>query len=254
MKSKHGRTLAVLTATSFIALASPSHGATVSYSLGEFQTVDSTGAFPANNAANIDSFDNTTGTLHAPYTTTIYARSAASGTQTARRVKLYLQFDLSTLTTETISSATLVFSAYSLNDLTAAVNNPNLWVSQLTNDWKSGGSPDPVFQPAITTSVDGGSVTSGTGTDLYPGTNYRNTTAYSINVKDIVENWQGGDTNNGLILELNTNAGENSNNHNQGIGLQPGSVILNVTAVPEPASGLLVGLASGFLLRRRRTH
>ena len=224
-------TVSLLAVLASCALSHHSEAQLVTHNLTEFQTVDSNGVFPATNGNNLDSFGSA-----APFSTTAYVRSATSGT--AQRVKLYLQFDLSTLTTEEITSATLDFSAYSLNDRVAAVNNPDLFVSQLQDDWAPGGTPDPIFQPVLLESVNGGSVTSGTGEDLFPGTTNRNTNGYSIDVTSIVQNIQDGDVNNGFILELNDAAGGLSSSHAQGIGLNTSSLVLRVISGENPTTTL----------------
>lgn len=230
------RTASLCAVLASCALSHHSGAQVVTHSLTEFQTIDSNGLFPASNAANLSSFGSA-----APFATDAYVRSATNGSQTPRRVKLYLQFDLSTLTTDEITSATLDFSAYSLNDRTAAANNPDLFVSQLQDDWAPGGAPDPIFQPILIESVNGGGVTSGTGSDHFfvgGSPEYRNPTDYSIDVTSIVQNIQGGDTNNGLILELNDLAGGLSNNHSQGIGLNTSTLVLRVIAGDNPLTTL----------------
>ena len=171
-------TVSFLAVLASCALSHNSGAQIVTHSLTEFQTIDSNGLFPADNAANLSSFGSA-----APFTTTAYVRAATSNDGAARRVKLYLQFDLSTLPTEELTLATLDFSAYSLNDRTADSNNPDLFVSQLQDDWAPGGAPDPIFQPTLVESVNGGGVTSGTGSDHFfvgGSPEYRNPTDYSI--------------------------------------------------------------------------
>ena len=225
------RTVPLFVVLASCALSHHSEAQLVTHNLTEFQTVDSNGLFPATNGNNPISFGSS-----APFATTTYVRSATSGA--AQRVKLYLQFDLSTLTTDEITSATLDFSAYSLNDRVAAVNNPDLFVSQLQDDWAPDGTPDPIFQPVLLESVNGGGVTSGTGEDLFPGTANRNTTDYSIDVTSIVQNIQDGDVNNGFILELNDAAGGLSSSHAQGIGLNTSSLVLRVISGDNPTTTL----------------
>ncbi|BCX50329.1 hypothetical protein HAHE_42370 [Haloferula helveola] len=213
----------------------------VSYGLVEFQTVDVNGDFPADGSNNIDKFDvagSSSGTV-APFDTTTYVRASASGTTAnfPRRAQLLLQFDLAALAANsTIADAQLEFSAYSLNDLTNSGNDPDLFVSQVADDWSpaGGGALDPDYNPAVVGSpVNAGKVTSGTGTDLYtgggfvPGT-YRNSTPYSIDVTDIVRSWQGGAANHGFHLELG-----NTISHDQGLGIDPATLALKVTVVSK---------------------
>ncbi|MFC7337693.1 Ig-like domain-containing protein [Haloferula chungangensis] len=221
------------------------------FDLVEFQTVDFNNLFPANGSNNIDVFDSTgtTSATAAPFDTTAYVRSSVNSNAAfvPRRAQLYLQFDLSGLGQDTIARATLDFSAYSLNDLTAAVNSPELFVSQLAGDWSPSGDEgtlNPVFDPVLYETVSGGGVTSGTGTDLYtgggftPGT-FRNTTVYSVDVTNIVRNWQDGDPNHGLHLELG-----DSVSFNQGIGIDPSSLKLNVIAADTPVPTLSTDFSS----------
>lgn len=223
-----------------------SSASAASFALGDYQTVDANGLFPATGANNVDKFDTLgsgAGNL-APFTTDAYVRGSSAAANTNRRVQLFLQFDLTSLAADQINSATLEFSAFSLNDLTAAINNPNLFVSQLALDWASG---QPVFDPAtVGDAIDAGGVTSGTGTDLDAGGVFRNVTDYSIDVTSIVSNWQAGDANYGLLLQL----GDSTTN--QGLGIDTSTLNLNVNAIPEPSSMGLLGLASVLLLRRRR--
>ena len=203
------------------------------FPLTEFQTVDSAGLFPASGSNNIDKFDvagTSSGTV-APFDTLAYVRSSATG---ARSVQLFLQFDLAGLDSETIVGSTLDFNAYSLNDITA--NSTTLFLSQVAGDWSPAGGDalNPDYDPVITgLPVNGGSVTSETGADFYtaggfsPGT-YRNSVDYSIDVTSIVQNWQTGDPNHGFHLELG-----DSTSINQGIGIDPASLILNIATSPE---------------------
>ncbi|MEN8871104.1 MAG: sulfatase-like hydrolase/transferase [Akkermansiaceae bacterium] len=215
------------------------------FPLIEFQTVDSDGFFPASGSNNIDKFDvagTSSGTV-APFDTLAYARS--SGTA-ARSAQLFLQFSLDGLDANAVASATLDFNAYSLNDLLA--NDTTLFVSQITNDWSPAGNAgalNPDYDPAITgPPVNGGSVTSGTGGDLYtgggfnPGT-YRNSTAYSVDVTGIVQNWQEGEPNHGFHLELG-----DSTTINQGLGIDPASLILNIATIPS--ASVFADWISGF--------
>ncbi|MDF7826668.1 sulfatase-like hydrolase/transferase [Pontiellaceae bacterium B12227] len=198
----------------------------VTYSLGEVQTVDINGVFPATADNSVDKFDvsGVANNVIAPFDTTAYLRGA-SASKPGRTAKLYLQFDLTGLTAQTISGATLAFDAYSLNDTV----DLTLSVHQLTSDWDPSGMPDPTWDPAvITTIATGQSIISGTGTDQYDGGGtgdpiYRNTTSYSLDVSTIVENWQSGDSNNGFMIEFNDMASNN------GIGLDTNSVQLSVT-------------------------
>ena len=230
-------TIAVLTSC---ALSQYSGAQVETFDLTEFQTIDSSGVFPAVNGDNLNSFG-----ADAPFETATYVRSTTNG-NAPQRLKLYLQFDLSTLSADEIVSATLEFSAYSLNDRVADNNNPNLFVSQLQDDWApDGGDPDnpatPIFQPALVESVNGGGVTSGTGTDHFflGGTpEYRNPTDYSIDILSIVQNYQDGDINNGLILELNDNADGPSSDHAQGIGIDTSSLILRTITGDNPITTL----------------
>lgn len=221
------------------------------YSLAEYQTVDPNGLFPATGSNNVDKFDvsGSANNVIAPFTTTAYIRSATTATP---RVRLYMQFDLTGLTTEQITSATLEFNAYSLNDLNA--NALTLNVSQLTNDWDPAGTPNPVWNPAtVTTIATGQSIVSGTETDLYNGGGtgaavYRNTTSYSLNVASIVENWQAGGTNNGFLLDF-----ASMDTLSNGLGLDVSSIKL--TVIPEPGTYALLAGLTGLvfvMLRRRR--
>lgn len=229
------------------ALLATSLSAAVSFGLSDYQTVDADGLFPATGSNNIDKFD-TLGTGAgnlAPFTTDLYVRGSSVAANTARRVQLFLQFDLTALAADQINTATLEFSAFSLNDLTAAINNPNLFVSQLAADWAAG---QPTFDAAaIGSPIDGGGVTSGLGTDQDAGGVFRNVTGYSIDVTSIIQNWQGGDANNGFLLQL----GDSTSN--QGIGIDGATVMLNVDAIPEPSSMGLLSVAGLLLLRRRRS-
>lgn len=207
------------------------------FSLETFQTVDENDLFPATEGGNLDKYD-TSGTAHntvAPFTTEIYVRAATGNV--SRRTHLFLKFDLADLTAEQISRATLDFSAYSLNDIPNAVNNPDLFVSQLAEDWSPDGFPDPIYAPELVGEpINAGGVTSGTGTDLYDSgeeltgaPTYRNVTPYSIDVTNIVRNWQDDDSNYGFHLQLG-----DSVSHNQGIGIDPETLVLNVNQNPSP--------------------
>lgn len=215
------------------------------FPLVEFQTVDFDGFFPASGSNNVDKFDiagTTSGTV-APFDTLAYVRSSATS---ARSVQLFLQFDLAGLDSNTFTSATLDFDAYSLNDLTT--NGTTLFVSQVTDEWSPAGDAgllNPDYDPAITgLAVNGGFVTSGTGNDFYtgggfnPGT-YRKPSAYSIDVTSIVQNWQGGEPNHGFHLELG-----DSTTINQGVGLDPASLILNISSIPN--ASLFADWIGGF--------
>lgn len=236
----------IITIIIMVALLSVSvgHAAEVSYLLSEHQTVDANGLFPAADAAenNIDKFD-TLGTANnaiAPFTTTAYIRSSSN--KPGRRVRLYLQFDLSGLTSQTITGATLEFDAYSLSEVSS--NDLTLDVHQLTNDWDPVGTPDLVWDPAvITSSVTGQSITSGTDTDLYDGGGtgspvYRNTTAYSLDVANIVKNWQSGDTNHGVVIDFPT-----MDTINNGLGLDVSSVQLTVQAADTTRPNIILIMA-----------
>lgn len=225
--------------------ASPVRAAVSAFPWGEFQTVDFIGDFPATGDNNLDKFD-TAGTAHntvAPFDTTIYVRASTNLATPARPTCLYLYFDLSGMSPETLVGSTLEFSAYSLND--QAQNDEDILVSQLANAWNPAGMPDPVFDPVIVGSaVNGGSVVSGTGTDQYDSglvldgnPVYRNTTTYSIDITSIVANWHRGDANHGFFLELG-----DSQSENQGIGIDPGTLFLNVDQVPNP--GVTLSTAS----------
>lgn len=215
------------------------------FPLTEFQTVDSDGFFPASGSNNIDRFDvaGTSSGAVAPFDTLAYVRSSGIS---SRSVQLFLQFSLSGLEADTVASATLDFNAYSLNDLIS--NDTILFLSQVTDDWSPAGNAGPLnpdYDPAITgLPINGGSVTSITGDDLYtdggfnPGT-FRNPTDYSVDVTSIVQNWQGGAPNHGFHLELG-----DSTTINQGIGIDPSSLILNISTIP---SGLVFAdWISGF--------
>ena len=230
------RSLPILAALATFGLSQQSEAQIETHNLTEFQTIDANGLFPANDVGNINSFGSA-----APFATTAYVRSATNGAQVPRRVKLFLQFDLSTLTTDEITTATLDFSAYSLNDRMNDANNPTLFVSQLTDDWAPDIDPAPIFQPTLTVSVDGGGVTSGTGSDHFfaSGTpEYRNITPYSIDVTNIIQNIQNGDTNNGFILELDDAAGGNASNHAQGLGIDQSTLVLKVVTGNNPLATL----------------
>lgn len=221
--------LAALTSYAFCSLAAAQ--TTTPFSFTEHQTVDINGIFPADQSNNIAVFSTDAdggGTLGNPYTTTVYSRAASNNGASfqGRRVQLYLQFDTTGLTAETISSATLEFDAFSLNNLANAVNNPNIVISQLTNDWDpaGGGALDPVFDPAVTTTV----------IDNVSDTSVGNiVTSYSIEVASIVQNWQSGEVNNGFLLEMG-----DSVSFNQGLGIDIATLALNVTQVPNPTATL----------------
>ena len=231
------RSLPILAVLASFGLSHQSEAQVETHNLTEFQTVDTLGIFPAVNGGNLNSFG--TGN-NAPFETAAYVRSTTNGNQ-SQRLKLYLQFDLSTLSTNPNTTATLDFNAYSLNDRTNDVNNPTLFVSQLTDDWAPAGAPDPIFQPALTASVNGGGVTSGTGSDHFfaSGTpEYRNITPYSIDVTRMIHNIQNGDANNGFILELGDAAGGNASNHAQGIGIDTSTLVLKVFSGANPITTL----------------
>lgn len=251
MKSHHFSS--ALCSILLFAATSPASATVTPYGLDEYQTVDTNGTFPAAGSNNIDKFD-TAGTAHnavAPFTTTVYVRSSASGTagNLPRRTQLFLQFDLAALTANTINSATLEFSAYSLNDKSAlGTDDPDLFISQLANDWAPGGTPDPTYNPAtIGSSINAGSIVSGTQTDIYDSgltltgsPVYRNTTAYSIDVTSIVQNWQSGDPNHGFHLELGDTISQN-----QGLGIDPATLVLNVEEFsPNPSASLSTASAA----------
>ena len=206
-----------------------SSAATVAFSVDESQTVDSAGTFPGAGSNNLSKFTTAGG---GAFDTTDYIRGSSS--DALRRVRLFIQFDLTGLTGDTITSAELKFDGYSLND----INSGTISVSQVTNDWAPGGTPDPTYSPATTNAVTQ-ALNIGAGG---PGT----AASYTFDVTTIAQNWQGGDTNNGFFIELTSDTIDN--------GLGMNNFSLDVTSVPEPSSAALLGLGSLALILRRRSN
>lgn len=163
------------------------------------QTVDSDGDVPGDGSNNLEKFSPDDG---APYTSSLYLRS---GSNTARRVRAFMKFDLSALANEPISSATLEFNAYSLNGST----NVDLQVVALAADWTVNGSPEPTYAHATIGNV----INAG---DISTGRDASGTQDFSIDLTAVVQNWQSGIwPNYGIRLQLSNDT------VNNGLGIQP---------------------------------
>ena len=177
------------------------------------QTVDSNDDVPGNGSNNLEKFSPDDG---APYTSAVYVRS---GSNSARRVQAFLEFDLSNLPDEPVSSATLQFNAYSLNGSTSV----DLQVVALAADWSAGGTPSPTYTHATVGSV----INAG---DISSGRDGSGTKDYSIDLTTAVQNWQSGTwPNYGIRLQLSDDTANN------GLGIQPsgdGSIKLVIEQAP----------------------
>lgn len=169
------------------------------------QTVDSVGNVPADEPNNPEKF--TAGTINdgvaAPYTTTFYVRGTQ--TQAVRQVRAFTRFELSSLSEQPISSATLLFNGYSLNDQF----DINIQATALGTDWSESGAPLPNFNhTTVGSAVDGGSIISNLDSTDHAKD-------YTIDVTDYVRNWLDGTwPNYGVQLSLS------STTINNGLGIQ----------------------------------
>jgi hypothetical protein len=155
---------------------------TVSSAGSSHATVDSEDLSPAIGENNPDKFDGVDGE---PFATTLYIRG--HGSKLHRKVRAFLQFDLSMLDATPVGSATLHLNGYSLNNTVSV----NLEVVAAAADWST---PSYTLTTQGTVS-DGGDVTTGLDVDLVR--------SYAFDVTEMVAAWQDGSrTNNGIVLRL----------------------------------------------------
>lgn len=168
-----------------------------------FTTIDATGLTPANGSNNLDKFSTAGG---APYTTTLYVRG--STTNDNRKVRAFLKFDLTAMAElSKISSATLTFNAYSLNN------------TQGGNNIQAGAaSVDGLTAPSYTAPIIGSYTTGG---NIGDNTDILDSNEYSFDVTTTVRAWLDGSvTNTGFLITL----ADIANNNGIGIDLSAGNL------------------------------
>ena len=175
--------------------------------LSYFQTVDQEDDVPGNQSNNLEKFSE--GAINSgienPFTTTLYARS--SSTLSDRRVRAFIQFNISDLPALPVSKATLHFHAHSLNAIPD--NNLTVEVIAVAQPWSIDNNPSPTFITSTNrNAITGDSITTG----LNPADNTKD---YTFEVTQSVRDWLNGDlANNGWQIRFN------AVNINNGIGIR----------------------------------
>jgi arylsulfatase A-like enzyme len=187
------------------------HEATLT--VGGGKTVDSDNLVPAHGSNNQDKFNTSDG---APYTSTSFVRGSSNS---ARKVRAFVNFDLSELAGQPVTAATLAFNGYSLNGSI----NTHLQVVALASDWVESGDPKPTYSHnSFGSVIDGG--------DISTGRDANGAKDYSIDITTMVQNWNNGTwPNYGLRFQLSDHS------VNNGLGIQPsgeGSISLVVESAP----------------------
>lgn len=163
------------------------------------QTVDSSGNVPGDKSNNQAKFTagNSSDGITNPYTSTMFVRGSSS--DELRRIHAYTRFDVSALIGRPITSATLSFNGYSLNDQIAV----DIQVTSLAADWAETGSPTPTFNHATVGDViNGGSITTNLATN--------HTRNYTFDVTTMVRNWADGVwQNHGILIQLSDSLVDN---------------------------------------------
>lgn len=183
-----------------------------------------------------DGDKNSAGTVLVPSDYEIYARERTIGSKDEEKMRTasFIQFDLSSLTTDIVNSS--FFSASFEADFVSSLNDKNnmsVMLGQVTDEWDNVLGDLPLFELADSSINE---------VTLVGNVKNRAYGTYSVDVTTIVQDWVNGDAlNNGLVVFGKTPAF-------QGAGFD--NVALQVE-VPEPSTLAIFALGIIGLASRR---